>query len=333
LTDNLIPTTLTTIIRCPACYGKLTSTWLCEHCGQQYQCTLGIPDLRWPSPKDSEQTGLVVKDMLESFDQASFEELCQIRLARLASVPDLECHYQQYRLDHMERGARMVRMFQDRVAGHFNLSRRSLALDIGCGSGAAASELCQSFAWVVGLDWSLVNLILFRKSLIEHHISNVVLIQGSFFHLPLADDTFDYVTALNVIEHMLDVRQGFAEVSRVLRRGGIFCGDSRNRYDLLFPEPHVKLRFVGLLPRRWAEVYIQRRRGVSYSDTRLLSYWELKRTLAMHFRDYRIMYPQLGAYGASEHADQLLYFLETKLGPLSKLLLPFFTTMIAAGCK
>ena len=165
---NLNPTTLTTVIRCPACHGKLTGTWLCEHCGRQYPSTLGIPDLRWPPPQDSEQTRSVVKNMIESFDQASFEELCRIRLEKLVSVPDLEYHYQQYRLDHIERGARMVRMFQERVARHFDLSQRDLALDIGCGSGAAASELCASFASVVGLDWSLPDLILFQKSLAEY---------------------------------------------------------------------------------------------------------------------------------------------------------------------
>ena len=275
----------------------------------------------------------IINDLLESYNRSSFKELCQVRLARLVKAPELEHHYLQYRLSHIERGVKMARMFQNRLAMHFDFPHQNLALDIGCGSGAAASELCQSFASVVGLDWSLADLILFRKSLSERHISNAVLIQGSFLHFPLADDVFDYATALNVIEHMVDVQRGFAEISRVLRRGGIFCGDSRNRYDLLFPEPHVKLRFVGLLPRRWAKDYVRYRRGVSYSGIRLLSYWELKRTLALNFRSNQILYPQLGAYGASEHADQLLYFFETRLSPLSKLLLPFFTTMIAIGCK
>ncbi len=226
----------------------------------------------------------------------------------------------------------MARMFQDRVAKHFQL-QRDLALDIGCGSGAAAAELGQSFAWVVGLDWSLVDLILFRKSLVERHIANVILIQGNLLHMPLAESQFDYITALNVIEHMLDVPRGFAEVSRVLQIGGIFCGDSRNRYDLLFPEPHVKLRFVGLLPRRWAEIYVQRRRHTSYCGTRLLSYWELERALTAHFRDYRIVYPQPSAYGSGKGADKVIHFLETQFKPISTLLLPFFTTMIAVGRK
>jgi len=174
---------------------------------------------------------------------------------------------------------------------------------------------------------------LFRKSLDEQGVSNVMLLQANLLQLPLAASACDYVTALNVIEHMLDANRGFEEIARVLRPGGGFCGDSRNRFDILFPEPHVRLRMLGFLPRRSAIEYVRRRRGTSYEGTHLLSYWELDRLLTAHFRDYRIVYPEVSAYGASQHIDTWIRFFETKLALLSRLLLPFFTTMIAVGQK
>jgi ubiquinone/menaquinone biosynthesis C-methylase UbiE len=225
----------------------------------------------------------------------------------------------------------MAQMFQNRFTSHFSLERHDLALDIGCGVGAATITHSQNFKLVFGVDWNLADLILFRKSLDEQGVSNIVLLQANLLQLPLAASVCDYVTALNVIEHMLDTNRGFEEIARILRPGGGFCGDSRNRFDILFPEPHVRLRMLGFLPRQSAIEYVRRRRGMSYAGTRLLSYWELDRLLATHFRDYRIVYPEVSAYGASRHIDAWIRFFETKLTPLSKLVLPFFTTMVAVG--
>jgi ubiquinone/menaquinone biosynthesis C-methylase UbiE len=162
-------------------------------------------------------------------------------------------------------------------------------------SGAAAIALSGEFSAVVGIGWNLADLILFRKRLEELKISNVILAQANLLRQPFADNTFDYATALNVIEHMLDVKRGFSEIARTLRPAGCFCGDPRNRFDILFPEPHVKLRFLGFLPRQWAKAYVKWRRGLAYENTRLLSYWELRRTLATHFANYHIAYPGIDA--------------------------------------
>ncbi len=321
------------LVRCPACDGTFAHPWRCECCGHEYPATLGIPDLRWPQPQDSDQMRLIIHDLLMSFDKYSFDELCRIRLHRFVQAPDLEKHYLQYRLNQIDRGARMARMFQNRFNMHFRLERHDLALDIGCGVGAVALTYSQDFELVVGVDWNLADLILFRKSLDELGVSNVVLLQANLLHLPLVQNKFDYAVALNVIEHMIDVDQGFEEIARILRPGGGFCGDSRNRFDIFFPEPHVRLRMLGFLPRQSAIEYVRRRRGMSYEGTRLLSYWELDHLLAAHFRDYRIVYPEVSAYGASRRIDAWVRFFETKLALLSKLLLPFFTTMVAVGQK
>ena len=321
------------ILRCPACGGEFEAAWRCVKCGREFSSTLGIPDLRWPQVEDTAPIRLVVNDLLEAYAQTSFETLCRVRLARLVTSNELDRHYTQYRLNNLERGVKMARMFQQRATARYQLLRREIALDIGCGSGAAALALSGDFATVVGLDWNLADLLLFRKRLEELNISNVILAQANFLQQPVASNTVDYATALNVIEHMLNVERGFSEIARVLRAGGIFCGDSRNRFDVLFPEPHVKLRGVGFLPREWAKRYVGWRRGLPYENTRLLSYWELRGKLSRHFGSYRIVYPDITAYGASVRTGRWLEKFEARFGRLAHWLLPFFTTSVAIGQK
>jgi ubiquinone/menaquinone biosynthesis C-methylase UbiE len=310
------------LFRCPACLGTFTHPWPCENCGNEYRTTLGIPDLRWPRPHNPVQSSAVIDNLLKTYDTASFDELSRIRQYRPVSNPDLAGHLRQYRLKQIERGEKMTQMFQNRIARHFHLEKRDLALDIGCGVGATTVTHSLNFRLVLGIDWNLANLILLRKILDEHDISNIVLLQANLLNLPLAEGVCDYVTALNVIEHMLNTGRGFEEIARVLRPGGIFCGDSRNRFDILFPEPHVRLRMLGFLPRRFAVRYARLRRNANYEGTRLL---------AAHFKDYHIVYPEVSAYGASPKFDAWIHFLETRLALPSGLLLPFFTTMVAIG--
>jgi SAM-dependent methyltransferase len=248
-------------------------------------------------------------------------------------VQALEKQCGPYRQQRVERGARMIGMFQRRLARHYALPGHERALDIGCGTGAATLALHSTFGTVVGVDWSLAALLLFRKSLLEQGISNVVLAQADFLQLPLVSEAFDYVTALNVIEHMITVERGLAEAARVLRSGGCFCGDCRNRFDLFFPEPHTQLRWLGCLPRRWAIRYAQWRRNFDYTGTRLLSYWELRRALASCFGAYQVMYPDVSAYGGSKHIETWLSLFEAQAALVARWALPFFPTFVAIGQK
>jgi ubiquinone/menaquinone biosynthesis C-methylase UbiE len=192
----------------------------------------------------------------------------------------------------------MTQMFRKQAETHYALSGTSAAFEIGCGRGGNLLVLSEIYEQVVGLDPHLTSLILAKKFLDEHGVTNVALIHGYGQQIPYAEGDFDYVTAVNVLEHVLDVERVVAEIWRILRPGGIFVADSRNRFDILFPEPHVRLRFVGLLPRRWAKRYVRWRRGLDYSGTQLLSYIDLSRVLKKHFRSqHKILCAKVSAYG------------------------------------
>ncbi len=226
-------------------------------------------------------------------------------------------------------------MFLARLQAWTPLAGNTRALDLGCGDGVGLLPLARRFHHVVGLEPDLSQLILARKLCEEHAISNVQLVQGYGQQLPFPDEHFNYVTAQNVLEHVFEADQVVAEVARVLEGGGGFAADSRNRYDLFFPEPHVQLHGVGLLPRRLTNAYVRWRIGTSYDlfHTRLLSYGDVRRALWRSFGPhFRIVLPRVVAYGISERWDRRLAAIE-RIPLLSGPLIVFFPTHLALARK
>ena len=90
-------------------------------------------------------------------------------------------------------------------------------LDLGCGAGWA-TRLARSkgVKHAVGLDFSSTAL-----GLAQRHTPEASWVLADGTTLPFGDATFDRVYSHGSMEHFPDVRQGFREVYRVLRRGGL----------------------------------------------------------------------------------------------------------------
>jgi SAM-dependent methyltransferase len=173
--------------------------------------------------------------------------------------------------------------------------------------------LAKQFHQVIGIDSYLPVLLLAKKLLKDQGVGNVTLLQAYAQNIPTRNDCIDYAIAQNVIEHLIDVESALREIRRVLRHGGCFCGDSRNRFDLFFPEPHVKLRWVGLFPRRLQPWYVRKFRGVSYSEWHccLQSWWGLRRSARRAFGpSARIVLPLVSAYGHPTNVDKGVEWLD-----------------------
>jgi ubiquinone/menaquinone biosynthesis C-methylase UbiE len=157
----------------------------------------------------------------------------------------------------------------------------------------------------VGLDPYLPVLVLAKKFLEECNIQNVILIQAYAQNILLHNGCVDYGCVDYAVAQMLliNVKPALHEIRRVLKQGGYFCGDSRNRNDLFLPEPHVKLRWVGLFPCTLQSWYVRKFKN-AYADARarLLSWWELRRCARQVFgRSVRIVLPLVSTYGQSPH--------------------------------
>lgn len=85
-------------------------------------------------------------------------------------------------------------------------------LDIGCGTGATMDHLRQ-YGEVQGIDLAMIPLGFSRR---RGHQRTMC---ASATELPFADESFDLVTALDVIEHLEDDVAGLSEIRRVLKTG------------------------------------------------------------------------------------------------------------------
>jgi SAM-dependent methyltransferase len=85
-------------------------------------------------------------------------------------------------------------------------------LDIGCGTGATMDHL-KRYGVPYGIDLSEIALGFSRRR------GHQRLLRASATELPFESESFDLVTALDVIEHLDDDAQGLAEIRRVLKPG------------------------------------------------------------------------------------------------------------------
>ncbi|QJW91429.1 3-demethylubiquinone-9 3-O-methyltransferase [Spirosoma taeanense] len=116
------------------------------------------------------------------------------------------------------------RIFQDQ---NVPVQGRTL-LDVGCGGGILAEEFAGLSVTVTGIDPSASSVATAR-----HHAKQqglpISYSVGAGESLPFADASFDYVSCCDVLEHVQNVDEVLAEISRVLKPGGIFLYDTVNR--------------------------------------------------------------------------------------------------------
>jgi len=94
-------------------------------------------------------------------------------------------------------------------------------LDFGCGSGWLSVGMAKNHVKSIGVDINK-EYIKFSKERAksENVLAHFILANGSY--LPFSDNTFDYIIAEDVLEHVKDIRKCFKEISRVLKKNGYF---------------------------------------------------------------------------------------------------------------
>jgi len=102
------------------------------------------------------------------------------------------------------------------------------ALDVGCGGGILCEEIARMGFAVTGIDPSEHSL----QIAASHAQAGGLRInyeQGSGEAIPYRENSYDIVFCCDVLEHVRDVPKVIAEISRVLKPGGVFCYDTLNR--------------------------------------------------------------------------------------------------------
>lgn len=95
------------------------------------------------------------------------------------------------------------------------VTRGSNVLDLGCGRGGVAEVIWRDVRLAAGIDPDMA-------SLAGHRAAGMPVVRAVAGHVPFADDSFDVVVSVWVLEHLVDPLGAFIEVRRVLRPGGHF---------------------------------------------------------------------------------------------------------------
>ena len=104
-------------------------------------------------------------------------------------------------------------IIMDCIARLVTVDAQATVLDAGCGPGNLLDRL-RTYGNVTGSDLSLDALRFCRSRGYRR------LLRSQLDHLALRSETFDLVTAIDVLEHMPDDLAGLREIHRVLRPGG-----------------------------------------------------------------------------------------------------------------
>ncbi len=294
---GMIDETLLMLLQCPVTGETLErdgTNHLRNRSGsQRYPVIFGIPDFRLFDPpymtRDEEQhcadriaeasQRLCYKELIEHFERTIYphvrpsdaiERSIAHRRALLERSPDrLDCLIGQ------TGGA---------------VSPRGVTLDLGCGSGEATAALKRRGAdTVIGVDISLVELMLARKLLVELGQA-AYLVAGCAESLPFMGSQLDFVYSPDVIEHVSDQGLYLREARRVLKPCGQFLLNSPNRYSVVCAEPHVGIWFLGFAPRALMDPLTRLAGKGRYEGKRLLSLRELTKILRETFPAHQIVF-------------------------------------------
>lgn len=107
--------------------------------------------------------------------------------------------------------------------------QNSRGLDAGCGDGVFLYKVRRKGGTIFGLDYSDEGLTLAKERLARQNVFSGNLIEGSCYQIPLGSESVDYVTAIELIEHLDNVDTFLNEVKKVLRPGGWFVCTTPNR--------------------------------------------------------------------------------------------------------
>jgi ubiquinone/menaquinone biosynthesis C-methylase UbiE len=106
-------------------------------------------------------------------------------------------------------------------------------LDIGCGDGSYTCRLASGFNSVDAIDIQTDQLTIFARAVEGMPAADRITIREmSAAELDYQDSSFDLVTSIEVLEHIVELDQALSEIRRVLKPGGVFAFTTPNRWFL-----------------------------------------------------------------------------------------------------
>ena len=237
---------------CPLCKGDLlradSASYTCQPCERVYPIVCHIPDFRIaPDPYIGIAEDLAKgRHLAEAARTRTFREMLDYYYSITPEdPPDLAAGWTAHAAAAPEISASIL-----------GARTGKTLLDVGCATGGMLAAASTQFSSVAGIDVAFRWLVIAQVRLREAGV-RATLACANAEALPFPANASDWITCVDVAEHLRDVKMAAKEFHRVAPR--LLCV-TNNRYAPL-SDPQVGLFGVGYLPRAWQASYVAWRRG------------------------------------------------------------------------
>lgn len=107
-----------------------------------------------------------------------------------------------------------------------HLSKDSVVLDVGCGSGDLTLAIARNVASVHAIDPSTGMIEAASAKLGERDVGNVVFAQGDLSTMDSPEWSYTAVSAFNVLQYIEDVSEASRRIGTLLAPGGLFLSST-----------------------------------------------------------------------------------------------------------
>ena len=197
---EVISSLLLKIIICPICKSKVymkDKKIICKNCKKEYPIRNGIPIMAKDGLTRDERDNLLYFDKLYSS-----KELLEKTRSNLIEI------YEES----------IVERFFYKILDK-EVKDKKYVLDLGCGAGCIGTRIIEDIEHLFSLDISYQSL-MYAKNKINS--DEVDFIQGNLNRLPFESNYFDMVVCNFTLHHIKNLENAIKEISRVLKKGGIF---------------------------------------------------------------------------------------------------------------
>jgi SAM-dependent methyltransferase len=182
------------LLACPACGGRLSTTWSCDGCAARFSEADGIPNLRLPGDDATEA-------VRRFYEHAPFPGY-PLR-------EDLQTLYAR-----AERSA-FAHLLDRAIPGDARI------VDVGCGTGQMCLYLARADRVVIGADLTRASLALGAAAAARFGLPGVQFVETDLRRPGLRRGAFDVVYSSGVVHHTPDPRASFARLAELARPGGL----------------------------------------------------------------------------------------------------------------
>lgn len=132
------------------------------------------------------------------------------------------------------------------VLKKFEISPDQPIIEIGCGGGIFSEYIARLGYNILGVDISMESINVAKEHAFITHVK-VDYQVGSVYELPFENESFDIVMSSDFLEHIEDLVTAISEMSRILKKGGLFIFDTIARNESS-TTTFMKLEAEGVIP-------------------------------------------------------------------------------------